>query len=102
MPGIGIQLNNAVKTDYMAEDSNNNTSTSGSIWDTIATNLGPTLQGVASVISASKGNNSSYNGNTYVPAAQTETTGINNTWLWIGGGALLLLVMVFFLFSGKK
>lgn len=82
--------------------SNSNSSDNRSVLDSILGNSGQALTGTAAIIAALKGNNYTGPGaagyiNGPTPVASSS---MNMTWIIIG--VLVLLMLVFFMMSGKK
>lgn len=105
MSDLGININNTQygQTNYMAQSSGNTDTSSNtkqsSIWDTLITQAGPMLDGVAKIIYATKGGNNSgpiYYGDTSATYAEPNN---QKTWLMIGGGAILLIAVLFLIFK---
>lgn len=105
MSDLGININNTQfgQTNYMAQSSGNTDTSSNtkqsSIWDSLVNNMGPMLNGVANIITSTKGGNNSgpiYYGDTSATYAEPNN---QKTWLMIGGGAILLIAVLFLIFK---
>jgi hypothetical protein len=96
--GGNIWTPGAVKTaDQLSAETNGG----GSIWTTIAANAGSSLAGVASLINALNGQNTTPTVNQYYGSGGGGgTSGMGGSWLWIGG-AVVGLILVLFLLSKK-
>ncbi|HTN47202.1 MAG TPA: hypothetical protein VL098_12710 [Flavipsychrobacter sp.] len=97
MSDLGINLNNTSygQKDYMAENTTTPAATGPSIWDSIFSNLGPTLNGVANVVAAGKGQQQYVQPtNSILPTQNPQ----NKNWLIIGAAVLLLVLVGVFAF----
>ena len=73
-------------------------SNNGSMWTSIVSNIGPALNGVANVISSTKGGGANMYTPTYAAPAPTSN---NNTWIIAAAVILLLIIAAFFVLKRK-
>lgn len=88
------------------------TSTGGSVWDSLFSNAGGIFNGVANIISSLNGGKTSYTApNVYTGGTQSTTGGTvppttppksSNTWIWIVVALLVIGVIIFFIIKGGK
>lgn len=95
----------------MATTDTTDTSTGGSVWDSLFSNAGGIFNGVANIISSLNGGKTSYTApNVYTGGTQSTTTGTtptpppksSNTWIWIVVALLVIGVIIFFIIKGGK